>query len=882
MKAKCRIVGSIAAVVLLVALVVIVAFRAFGQIRESAEARKRAFIVIHSGNELLSTLINAETDQRGYLLTGDETFLVPYSAARASLSGHLKELRRLTLSSAANKHLDAMTPMMDAKLAYLSDNIELRRKHSMAAALANVRGSRGKRLMDSIRAEMSSVIKIEEDALAKRDIEFQSSMRQLFTFIVLASVFTLLIALAFAYMVYRETQHRLKNLVHLETQNLLEIQSELNKQLQLANNTLEVSEEKLAVTLNSIGDAVIATDAQGRVTLLNPLAQKLTGWTLTEADGRPVDEIFHIINEETREPANIPVAETLARGTLHGLANHTVLIARDGSECSIADSCAPIRDRDKKVVGAVLVFRDVTKEYASQQALRENVVELKRFDQALRETNVDLESAKTIAEKANLAKSDFLSGMSHELRSPLNAILGFAQLMESDSPPPSPAQQESIAQILQAGWYLLDLINEILDLAKIESGKITLSMEPVSIAEVMLEIQTMMEPQVQERHIPITFPNLDSPYFVHADRTRLKQVLINILSNAIKYNREGGTIIVDSAEVTPERIRISVTDTGMGLPPEKVAQLFQSFNRLGQDIGAEEGTGIGLVMSKRLVELMDGVIGVESAVGVGSTFWIELRSDAAPAFLVEAIPAALARAQHQASAPLHTLLYVEDNPANLKLVEQLIARHADLRLLTAVDASLGIELARTFQPEIILMDINLPGISGIEALRILREDPTTAHIPVVGLTANAMPRDIEKGMAAGFFRYITKPIRVKEFEDTLQVALAFAKESRAPALGVSETGVIGADEMPFAADAVNDQYVADADASDALPQAASAPLPDELIGRLREAAMSADHDLLLLLTDEVDRYDMPKAEQIRHHIEAFDYQLLLDAVGTGG
>ncbi len=373
--------------------------------------------------------------------------------------------------------------------------------------------------------------------------------------------------------------------------------------------------------------------------------------------------------------------------------------------------------------------------------------------------------------------------MSHELRTPLSAILGFAQLMESESPPATPSQKASIDQILRAGWYLLELINEILDLAQIESGKLSLSPEPVSLAEVMAECQDMIEPQGQKRRIKMTFPRFDVPYFVGADRTRLKQVLINLLSNAIKYNQPGGTVVVECTTSTPERTRISVRDTGAGLPPEKLAQLFQPFNRLGQESSAEEGTGIGLVMSKRVVELMGGVMGVESTVGVGSVFWFELSSAAAPQAVngdVGAETTVVAQAQVQLGAPLRTLLYVEDNMANQKLVEQLIARRPDMRLLNAVNGNLGVELARLHQPEVILMDINLPGISGLEALKILREDPATAHIPVVALSANAMPRDIEKGLQAGFFWYLTKPIKINEFMDVLDVALEFAEKAIRP------------------------------------------------------------------------------------------------------
>jgi CheY-like chemotaxis protein len=399
-----------------------------------------------------------------------------------------------------------------------------------------------------------------------------------------------------------------------------------------------------------------------------------------------------------------------------------------------------------------------------------------------KQVELELHNAMVVAEKASLAKSDFLSGMSHELRTPLSAILGFAQLMESGTPSPTVSQKRSIDQILQAGWYLLELINEILDLAQIESGKLSLSPEPMSLAAVMHECQAMIETQAQKRGIRVTFPRFETPYFVKADRTRVKQVLINLLSNAIKYNRVDGAVVVDCTASTAGRIRISVKDTGEGLTPDKLTQLFQPFNRLGQEANVEEGTGIGLVVCKRLIELMGGAIGVESTVGQGSMFWIELNLTAAPQPVAGAAePMAVAQAPVQTGAPLRTLLYVEDNPANLMLVEDLIARRPDIRLLCARDGARGIEIARTSRPDAILMDINLPGISGIQALRILRADPATAHIPVVALSANAMPRDIEKGLMAGFFRYLTKPIKVNEFMDTLDSTLKFAKTESARA-----------------------------------------------------------------------------------------------------
>jgi signal transduction histidine kinase/ActR/RegA family two-component response regulator len=530
--------------------------------------------------------------------------------------------------------------------------------------------------------------------------------------------------------------------------------------------------------LTSANFSSIATDAKGVIQVFNVGAERMLGYTaaevmnkITPADISDPQELIaraKALSVELATPIT-PGFEALVFKASREIEDiyELTYIRKDGSRFPAMVSVTALRDAQEVIIGYLLIGTDNT---ARQLVEAERAL----LDQALQDKNAELEKAKIVAEKANLAKSEFLSSMSHELRTPLSAILGFAQLMESGSPPLTASQKRSIDQILQGGWYLLQLINEILDLALIESGKLSLSLEPISLAEVMHECKDMIEQQALKRGISVVFPQFDIPCFVKADRTRVKQVFINLLSNAIKYNREHGTVVVQYVTSVPGRIRVCIKDSGDGLSADQLAQLFQPFNRLGQETSAEEGTGIGLVMTKRLIEMMGGIIGAQSTVGAGSVFWIELELTSERPAVGGGPPFEPADPLVHAGAELRTLLYVEDNPANLMLVEDLIARRPDIRLLTALDGKTGIEIARARRPDLILMDINLPGINGIRALKILAADPTTAHIPVIALSANAIPHDIAKGLAAGFFRYLTKPIKVNEFMETLNVAFDHA------------------------------------------------------------------------------------------------------------
>ena len=391
--------------------------------------------------------------------------------------------------------------------------------------------------------------------------------------------------------------------------------------------------------------------------------------------------------------------------------------------------------------------------------------------------NSELELAIEEARAANQAKSAFLSSMSHELRTPLNAILGFAQILASKDMPTTPEQKQEFAgHILKSGRHLLTLINEILDLAKVEAGALSLSMEPVPLAEVMLECESMIAPLAATRGVRVLFPEAPAVR-VQADRTRLKQVLLNLLSNAVKYNRDGGAVIVDCTRPAPQRLRLTVQDTGVGLTPEQVANLFQPFNRLGQEGGTQEGTGIGLVVTRRLVEMMGGEIGVTSSPGVGSVFSIELTvaaegEVASGTAAVAGALAAPARPDDATAAQPRTVLYIEDNPANLKLVQEIVRFRPDLHLIAAPDGHFGLALVRSHRPDVILMDLNLPGLSGFEVLAQLRREPDTARIPAIAVSANAMRADIERALAAGFARYLTKPIDIGQINEAIDGVLA--------------------------------------------------------------------------------------------------------------
>jgi PAS domain S-box-containing protein len=507
-----------------------------------------------------------------------------------------------------------------------------------------------------------------------------------------------------------------------------------------------INAERLASAVESIQDAFALFDAEWNLVLCNSVYRSLLDKALPGGAlvGRSYEELTaataDVVGFEKQEERVAFLAQHLAeRGEPGGAID---VRTRDGRRLRITS-------RRTLEGGIVQTIWDLTDDVQREEDLRE---------------------ARAAAEAGSAAKSEFLSSMSHELRTPLNAILGFAQLLQRDKKEPlSPRHHERVDQILKGGEHLLRLIDDILDLSRIEAGGVSISTEPVSVGDVLDEVRRTLGPMATRNGIVIEVQA--DPVMVAADRTRFAQILMNFGSNAIKYNRPNGKLIFSVTAAAADRVRVTVSDTGMGIAEEKHDKIFQPFQRAGQEMGPIEGTGIGLVITKRLAELMSGSVGFRSVAGKGSDFWIDLPAHEAKAPIAHAPAVSESRTAREPHEARHLVLYVEDNPANVTFMKDLVSTFDFIDLVAAPTAEMGVELARARGPEVIIMDINLPGMSGLDALRVLREDEGTKHIPVIALTAAASDRDKQRGLAAGFYEYLTKPVKVDELVNALEALL---------------------------------------------------------------------------------------------------------------
>ncbi|WP_334143989.1 PAS domain S-box protein [Rhabdothermincola sp.] len=515
-----------------------------------------------------------------------------------------------------------------------------------------------------------------------------------------------------------------------------------------ARKEAEDRAHRLSVIVESSPDAIIGSDLEGRITTWNPAAEELYGYSGPEILG---EHIAVLAPEDRQEEVTFLLAH-VRRG--QAVRNFETVRRRKGGELiNVSLTVSPILGKHGEVVGIAGTTRDITERVRLAEAAEQHRRRLEELERLAALRNVERQAA----ERASQAKSEFISRMSHELRTPLNAVLGFAQILELEA---GEQHREAVEQILRAGHHLLDLINEVLDIARIESGHLNLSLEPVDVSDVLQAAAELITPSAMRREITLLMPqDLETGMAVVADRQRLMQVLLNLLSNAVKYNRRAGRVELGVEQVAGDRLRISVTDTGPGVDPADFDRIFMPFERLGAEQTDIEGTGVGLPLARGLVEKMRGSMGVHSELGQGATFWIEL-----PLAVEEPELPVPREAPSLQGPPVEDMLvlYIDDNLANVRLVERVLQMRPGVELMSAMQGRLGLELAREHRPDLILLDVHLPDLCGADVLAELRSELTTAEIPVAIVSADASMRMVQKFHEAGAHFYLTKPFDLDE------------------------------------------------------------------------------------------------------------------------
>jgi signal transduction histidine kinase/response regulator RpfG family c-di-GMP phosphodiesterase len=598
----------------------------------------------------------------------------------------------------------------------------------------------------------------------------------------------------------------------------------------------------LRSVLDSMSDGVLVTDDTGNMVLLNPAAEQMVGRAATGTHQSQWVEKYGIYLPGTDTPYpvdKLPLTRAMRGETADGIELY-IRNALKPEGMFVSVNVRPLKDDSGEIRGGVAVVRDITLTKSTEDILRQ---------------------AKEEAERANRAKSEFLSRMSHELRTPLNSILGFAQLLAlADLAVP---HQNHVQQILKGGYHLLELINEVLDLARIEAGRLSMSPEPVQIKDAVKEALDLVRPIASSRNITLSADlSAYGDRYVNADRQRLKQVLLNLLSNAIKFNRNNGLVVLRCEETRHQRLHIEVADTGSGIDEEGLKKIFTPFERLGADRNAVEGTGLGLALSKRMIEAMGGTLGVQSTAGVGSRFFFDLAlvEHSTEQKVDRDFPAALTG---RSASYAGTVLYIEDNLSNIHLIQQILASYPGVHLLEAMQGQLGLDLANTHTPDWILLDLHLPDMPGEEVLRHLRRDPRTEGIPVTVLSADATPSQVMHLKAAGAREYLTKPLDVRQMIALLEQTLRPHQPKETP--GESAT-----------ARSPSSEHVGQIDkAAGWAPEAITLTgLPGQLLQQLLNAVQDGEKDRLDELIATVAIQDSRSAGALRELADKYEYDAL--------
>ena len=682
---------------------------------------------IQAIQDLRSTVQNAETGQRGYLLTREKKYLDPYAEAIATIQPRLQAVDKLAKAGLLSpEQVSELERLIEAKIEELRKTVNLVQSGRISAAMEIVRSDEGERTMESIRTTMAEIVSVQENGRAAASERADAAI-QFRGWVFLWALWAILLNLAFLLWAY----HRIrKEMMHHFVANL-----ETRRQREI-----------LAVTLASIGDAVIITDTKGRITFLNAIAEKLTGWTAKEAEDRPCAEVFRIVDEETRLPLESPVDKVLVTGAIVGLASHTVLIRRDGSELPIDDSGAAIRETDGTVRGVVLIFRDFT---AHQESERKLV------------------RAKEAIEASSNAKDKFLAALSHELRTPLTPVLATLSSWEASNA--LPATLRSDLQRLRRNVELeARLIDDLLDLTRIENGKLSLEKEPVDVHNLIQSAAALFREEVQAKGLRL-HAQLDAKNsWLEADPARLQQILLNLIGNAMKFSREGGTVEIVTSNPQGGELNIAITDDGIGMPKELIARLFQRFEQ--GDIPSQtkfRGLGLGLSIAKALVEAHDGALRAESkGPGCGSTFTVNFANARPP--MPTSGPAVDLAAQPRRDSSSLRILLLEDHEDTARVIAKVL-QQMGYEVETCSTVATACQKLKEMKFDVILSDIGLPDGSGIDFIKAARE---ICQTPAVALSGYGMAEDIDRCLQAGFEEHLTKPIDIDRLQKTLSNILA--------------------------------------------------------------------------------------------------------------
>jgi PAS domain S-box-containing protein len=669
---------------------------------ESTEASYRAIL---GASRVLSTIKDAETGQRGFLITGDSEYLKPHADGVGAVHRALDSLDLLTAGTPRHNDLvPALRKATESKLAELDTTLQLREASGFAAAQRVVLEGEGKQLMDSIRAMVTTIQADERQLLADRRQVAARSRTTALGSAVIATLVGLLLAWFCIALWRREAEARARSA-----------------------RAIEAEKELFRITIASIGDAVITTDPEGRVTSLNAVAEELTGWKRTEAVSHPLDRVFVIVNEDTREPVENPALRALREGIIVGLANHTVLIGRDGTDRPIDDSAAPIRDSAGVVRGAVLVFRDIT--------------ERKRTEAALRD--------------ADRRKDEFMAVLAHELRNPLAPLQNAAAILRSEADA-KPEVRRAIDIIGRQTGQMARLVDDLLDVSRITRGAISLRKRPMDLSQAVADAIEGVRPALEQRGHRLTVSLPDRPVLLEADPMRVTQVLLNLLHNAVKFTHPAGRIDLAGA-VVGSVVVIRLRDTGIGISPEHMETVFDMFAQGdGAPGGAHGGLGVGLALARGLVQLHAGSLTAKSdGAGHGSEFTVEL-----PLATTSAGTGAPARADGApppAQRGARRVLVVDDNVDAAESLAELV-RLSGHTVRTAHDGREALGLATSFAPDLVLLDIGLPGMNGFDVAREIRQMPRGDTVVLVAVTGWGQEDVRRRSAEAGFNHHLTKPI----------------------------------------------------------------------------------------------------------------------------